>query len=80
MRIEEIRDQMEQSPFVPFRIHISNGSHFDILHPDFLLLSRTAAHIGVNVEDHLPERIVRVGLLDITHLEPLEDSLTPNQN
>jgi hypothetical protein len=41
MRAEEFKLLLEQKPFVPFRIFVTGGSTYDILHEDFIILSRS---------------------------------------
>jgi hypothetical protein len=35
MTAHEITKLLERTPFVPFRLHLSNGQSFEVRHPDF---------------------------------------------
>lgn len=39
MTIQEVRELLHKSPFQPFVIHLADGSHFHVEHPDFVALS-----------------------------------------
>lgn len=68
-----IREAVRHVPFQPFRLYLSDGSHFDIPHQDFLTISKLEIIIAVDPsgKDHIPSRIVRVSPIHITRLEPL---------
>lgn len=36
-----------REPFVPVRIHLSNGATYDVTHPDGILISETVAAVAV---------------------------------
>jgi hypothetical protein len=38
MLIERIRELLREQPFQPFRIQMADGRHFDVVHPEHLLL------------------------------------------
>jgi len=46
MRPEDIEAMIKAKPFVPFRIHLSNGQSVDISHPETLMLSRSRMEHG----------------------------------
>ncbi len=73
MHISEVREHLEQRPFVPFRIHVSDGSSFDVPHPDFVLLTRWAVHVGHDTgHDDLPERVTRIAIGHVTRIEEID--------
>ena len=73
MRPEEFKLLLEQRPFVPFRIFVTGGSTYDILHEDFIILSRSLVTIGAVVgQDGIVERIVHVPLIHINKIEMLQ--------
>ena len=72
MSITDIQEHIREVPFVPFRLHLSDGSHLDIPHPDFISLIRTTTFISTDTKaDDIPDRMVRVAADHITRLEPL---------
>jgi hypothetical protein len=72
LKPEEIRELLDARPFEPFRIHLSDGSAFDVKHPEMVLVARTHLDIGVagDPEQKIAERIVRCALLHVVKLDP----------
>jgi hypothetical protein len=35
MDVEQLRNRLDRRPFLPFRIHLVDGRHFDILDPSW---------------------------------------------
>ena len=75
MRPDDIREWLMQRPFQPFRLHLTNGTSFDVRHPDQARIGRSTLVIGMSPpasEAALQtERDVMVALIHITHLEPI---------
>jgi hypothetical protein len=65
MRDEDLKRAVKPQPFVPSRIHLSNGATFDIPHPDFVSVGprTTAVLVG---ESH---QIIKN--LHVNYVEPL---------
>ena len=73
MNEEELKIAIKaRQPFEPLRIHLSNGTTFDIEHPDAILISpRTSAilvngviHFVSNLHINLVEPLMRAGAGD----------------
>ncbi len=47
MRPYEIDQQLKQRRFVPVRMHFSDGSYYDIPHPEMALVSRTVISVAI---------------------------------
>jgi len=70
MRPEEIRALLRRQPFVPIRIHVTDGKTHDISHPENIIIGRSRVDLGVGgdpaagVVDHVdyvaPLHIVRI--------------------
>ena len=72
MNVEEIRRHLKVQPFVPFRIHLSDGSHYDVPHPDFAFVTKAHVEIGLGpVSAAIPERSVSCDPLHVTRIEPM---------
>ncbi len=78
--------ELHSRPFVPFRIHVSDGGLFDIRHPEMLLVTRHSAVIGVpegagdgDFVRGYPklETYTNVDLMHITRLEQLPQPEQP---
>ncbi len=74
MNQEDLRDMLRRRPFQPFRLHLTDGSHYDVRHPDMAIPFRRTAVLGVGgqPEQGLPERAVTITLLHIVSVEDLE--------
>jgi len=74
MKPEEIRELQHRQPFIPFRIHLSNGRHFDIRHPDFVWVLKTRVEIGLadDPNSSTPDRAEFVSLLHVVSVEELQ--------
>ena len=76
MSPEELRDSLKHEPFEPFRIIMTDGSGFDIRHPDLLWVGKRSAMVGLTGQagQTFYERSVKVDLFQIMRLDPLESS------
>lgn len=71
MQAEEIRTHLRKKPFQPFRVHLSEGTSFEVPHPELALLNQREIAIALGGRgDKIPERFVYCDILHITHLEP----------
>jgi hypothetical protein len=69
--IEQLRHLMRGTPFQSFRIYMNDGRHFDVRHPEMILLSRSTVHVGLPPDDEVAERIEMLHVRNITSVEPL---------
>lgn len=78
MRPAEIQKQIKGQPFVPLRMHLSDGSHYDIRHPEMVTVSLSVISVAVfgKRNGELPERIVLCDPIHITRLEPINGENT----
>jgi len=73
MQISEVREHLNNTPFIPFRLHVSDGSAYDIPHPEYALLARWAIHVGIpGAEEFIADRGVRIAISHVTRIEELE--------
>jgi len=77
MRPAEIQKQVKTQPFVPMRIHLSDGSHYDIRHPEMVIVSHTVVSVAVYGKDDtsLPENVIFCDPIHITRLEPINGNV-----
>jgi hypothetical protein len=71
----EIKTMLNARPFIPFRVHVSDGKQLDVLHPELAFLTQTSLHVGYPVEDpttQIPRRSQMVSPLHVVRLEPLD--------
>jgi len=72
MDADKLHALLRRRPFEPFRLCISDQAHYDILHPEQVLLSRRSAHVGIGPNGEGPfQRVAIVALLHVTRVEPI---------
>lgn len=81
MHPEEVVTALHKRPFVPFRLHVADGSSYDVRHPELLMVTMRAAYIGVPPDPPglLPARAVVISLGHVSRLEELP-AVTPPGN
>jgi hypothetical protein len=82
MALEELAAALHRRPFVPFRLTMTEGSSYEVRHPEVCVAGRRSAFIGLapSGPDLLYERSVMVDLLHIVKMEPIENAPAPNTN
>ncbi len=77
MPLEEILTLLRARPFVPFRVHLLDGTTYEVHHPELLMPGARSVIIGQNADPQLPYfepgRHVVASLLAISRLEPLHE-------
>jgi len=74
MRPEEITRLLKTRPFEPFGVYLSDGSSYAIRHPDQVIVTRRAAHIGIprdGDDDLIAQEVVVCALVHVTRLGPV---------
>ena len=72
MRAEEIRGHLKELPFRPIRLFVSDGSTYDIPHPDFMIVSRAEVVVAIHLGNgDIPERFAYFDPVHITRIEPI---------
>lgn len=78
MNLDKLRERLRRQPFKPFRVHLSDGKSYDVLHPEMLLITKTWLVIAVFDEgvksDDYPDREVHVSPMHVTATEDLPHS------
>lgn len=70
MRSTDIYAHWKKRPFRPFRMHISDGSHYDIRHPEMILVGRTDIVLGLT--DGTTEPVEEWIFVDPVHVTRIE--------
>ena len=71
----EIQKHLRNSPFEPFRVHMSDGFHYEIRHPEMALLTQRQLYIALyrgGKTDGVPSKSVFCDPLHITRIEPID--------
>ncbi len=78
MSPEDLLRFLQRRPFEPFRIVLTDGTTYDVHHPEMVLPARRTAEIGIpqNQGQPIADRIVTVSLLHIIRIEPLQATTT----
>jgi len=80
---QELVGAVRRRPFTPFRLTLTEGSTYDVRHPEFCMVGRRSAIIGLAPLDEtqqLFDHSVTLDLLHIVKLEPLETPAPPKSN
>jgi hypothetical protein len=78
MSPESIRSMLDRRPFLPFRIHVDEGTSCDVVRPEWCLVCRASVMIGIKRPDSPGEFFdvpVFIANRHITRLEPLVDEV-----
>lgn len=78
MSHEDLQARIQRRPFIPFRLILTEGTSYEIRHPELFMLGKRSAVIGIakDPEQNFYDASVMVDLLHIVRLEPL-DTATP---
>jgi hypothetical protein len=71
---EELLAIIRQRPFIPFRLVTTDGTSYEIRHPEMLMPGRRAVVVGLTDKADVPafDRTVMVSMLHVQRLEPLD--------
>jgi hypothetical protein len=72
-RPQDIKNRLKERPFRPLRIIASEGLHYDIHHPDLVLVGQRDVVIGLPGADdpEIYDGVVRVALVHVVALEEI---------
>jgi len=67
MRPEDLLEQLRRRPFEPFRMHMTDGRFYDIVHPEAVLVLRSRAIIGLRPDPttNIPDQSEQIALLHV---------------
>ena len=70
---KRIREYLEEKPFRPLRVCLSDGSHHDIPHPEFAWQVGTRLYVAKVLKERGPDdpQVKELSVLHITRIEPL---------
>ena len=80
MTADAVFARLRRRPFVPFRLILSSGTTYDILHPEMLFVSKSGVTVAIyDREQRLtPEEIpARESLVSFLHIAATEDFPQP---
>ena len=69
------KERLNQNPFKPFRIHLSDGTQYDVTNHDVAMIKRHALEVGTDPDqDSIAGRTVECALIHITRVEELTEA------
>ncbi len=80
MTVDAVFARLRRRPFVPFRIILSSGTTYDVLHPEMLFISKSGMTVAIYDRDQRPspdEIPVRESLVSFLHIAETEDLPQP---
>ena len=81
MTPRKLIEYVSAEPFLPFRINMASGQMFEVRHPENVAVSRSSVRIFAPLDDSTADEHWHVvSLLLIESVEPLDTSLTQDQN
>lgn len=77
MEAEELYKKLRTHPFESIRIYISDGKHYDIKHPDQIVVGKRTSHVGISKNGEGPfQDIAIISNVHITRIEPINGTKT----
>ena len=74
----EFKQLLRQRPFIPLRIHMSDGTTYDIFHPDNLLVLQSRIDIGMGADPQgVLDRVEHCSLEQLVRVEELAKKAEP---
>jgi hypothetical protein len=80
MRPEDVREFLRRRPFQPFRLTLTDGRTYDVMHPELAIVGRGWVEVGLarpGDPENIAERLISVSLLHTMQIEPLESVVPP---
>lgn len=71
MTPEEFESVLKTQPFIPVRLHMSNGRTHEVRHPDNAIVGDEVVALGVYEKGSERPKIRLLSLLNINEVEPL---------
>ncbi len=74
MTPQEVYDWLRRDPFIPFRVNLSNGRHYDVRRPEMAMVGKRAMLVGeLDPDFPLPvfESSTQVSLIHVNSIETI---------
>ena len=73
MRPQQIQAHLRKQPFVPFRLLLSDGSSYDVRHPEMAAVSRAEVVVGLDSDNgDVADRFAYCDPVHVVKIEPLD--------
>ncbi len=72
MRPGEIRKILRMQPFLPLRVHCTDGRQFEVPHPEWVLVSHRCVAIGTELaDDGIATSLEYVDPMQVVSIKPV---------
>lgn len=74
MRSDDVEEFVLKRPFQPFRLTLSNGTEYDIHHPEMAMVGYSSVTVGLprpSDPRRKYDRVVTISLSHVMQIEPL---------
>ena len=74
MRPQDVRDQLRKQPFQAFRLTLTDGRTYQVLHPELAMVGHSTVAIGLarpDAAEPVDDRLVTISLPHIMQIEPI---------
>ena len=77
---QDIEKKIRQKPFRPFRMYLTDGTAYEVRHPELVLLGHRSLVLGLASDpgQTLYERTVDIDLLHIVRMDYIEVPAAPD--
>ncbi len=74
---DEIAPWLNRRPYIPLRFFLSDGVHYDVMKPEFVMLFKTSLLLGVrrNIDSPYFDEPILLNLSQLTRVEPLVEHM-----
>ena len=73
MRAEDIRNHVRKQPFQPICLFLSDGSKYEVQHPEMMMVGRTEVVIGISAGNgDVFDRFAYCDPVHVTRIEPVD--------
>ena len=80
MRPRDIATHLKKEPFRPIRLFLTDGSHYDVRHPEMLMVSPTEMVIGLQPgEDKVVSEFAYCDPIHVVRIEPINGARAPRK-
>ena len=78
MRPEDLLELIRTQPFIPLRIHTTDGQTYQVRHPDQIIVLRSRLVLGVGGGNGVPERLQHIALIHVVRVEERSSEASPS--
>lgn len=69
------KERLNQTPFKPFRIHMTGGKALEVPNHDAAMITRSALEVGVDIDESaIAGRIVECAIIHIVRIEDISQT------